>query len=949
MKHRRTFALLIILILGVMQLLLSQGTRDSIVPPRPIELKDILSWKRVVSFTLSNDGQWLAYKISPAEGDEEIYLRNTATKKELRFPAGDAQSSGGPAILFSENSQWVAFTIKPSAKEVKKLKKEKKPITTKLLLVNLATEKKTEIDKIRTFKFSGEASTWLAIHKPAGERQEKDKWDGSDLILLELASGSQLNIGNVSEFTFNKQGKWLAWIIDAQGKSGNGIQLRNMETGSVIALESDSATYKSLRWTEEGTGFSLLKGMEHKDYEEKLYSVIGFKDFSSSIPKKVVYDPSTDKNFPSGMSISANQTPQWSDDLSLMSFGIAELKKKEKKDGKDTSNAAAAKKSEESDKETANIVIWHWKDPRLQAQQQVEESRDKNFSFTSVYRVKENKFLRLATDEFRQVTIAPKQQWATGTDEREYELMSNLDGRDYKDIYVIDLQTGEKKLVMKKNRWSYSSSPDGTHYLYYDDGHFFTYEFSTGKSYKITEGVPTSFINTEDDHNVSKPPTRPMGWEKNGKSVLISDGWDIWNIPVHGGTSVNLTVDGRQNKIRYLNRYVLDPEEKGIDLSKPIYISMLGDRTKRGGIGRIEKGKPGVKLLLWDDAAFSGLQKAKNAEVYSYTRATFRDYPDYYLSDALLQNGLKVTEANPQQKNFYWSSGSKLLTYVSTKGDTLQAALYLPANFEEGKNYPTIVYIYEKLSNGLNNYTSPSANGFNKSVYTSNGYAILMPDITYKINDPGMSAVWCVLPALDAAIATGVVDKNRVAIHGHSWGGYQTAFLVTQTKAFKAAIAGAPLTNMISMYSLVYWNTGSANQSIFESSQGRFYGGYWDNLDSYMKNSPVYYAKNVTTPLLILHNDKDGAVDWTQGIEYYNTLRRLQKPVVMLQYKGENHGLREPANQKDYTVRMKEFFDHYLMDKPAPNWWTEGIPYLKLKDHLDERAGGKPKVPETTK
>jgi dipeptidyl aminopeptidase/acylaminoacyl peptidase len=276
----------------------------------------------------------------------------------------------------------------------------------------------------------------------------------------------------------------------------------------------------------------------------------------------------------------------------------------------------------------------------------------------------------------------------------------------------------------------------------------------------------------------------------------------------------------------------------------------------------------------------------------------------------------------------------------------LQGALYLPANYEEGKSYPTIVYIYEKLSQGLNGFTSLTANGFNKSLYTSQGYAVFMPDIVYKINDPGMSAVWCVLPALDAAVKTGVVDKTKVAIHGHSWGGYQTAFLVTQTDAFKAAVAGAPLTNMISMYSSIYWNTGSANQPIFESSQGRFTTGYWDNVEAYTRNSPVYHAKNVKTPLIILHNDKDGAVDWNQGIEYYNTLRRLGKPVVMLQYKGENHGLAKLENRKDYTVRMLEFFDHHLKGKPAPAWLQEGVPHLKLKDHLEERARDAKERPE---
>jgi dipeptidyl aminopeptidase/acylaminoacyl peptidase len=286
----------------------------------------------------------------------------------------------------------------------------------------------------------------------------------------------------------------------------------------------------------------------------------------------------------------------------------------------------------------------------------------------------------------------------------------------------------------------------------------------------------------------------------------------------------------------------------------------------------------------------------------------------------------------------------RIIDYTSTRGEKLQAALYLPANYDPAKKYPAMVEIYEKLSQNANAYPQPGYNGFSISAYTSNGYAVIEPDIVYKVNDPGVSAVACVVPAVKAAIATGVVDAARVGIHGHSWGGYQTAFLVTQTDIFHAAVAGAPLTDMIGMYSLVYRNTGGSNQAIFESSQGRFFGGFWDNLEAYQRNSPMYHAKNVHTPLMILHNDKDGAVDQTQGIEYFNTLRRLQKPVVLLEYKGENHGLRKPENMKDYTVRMKEYFDHYLMDKPAPKWLTDGVPLLKMKDHLEERTKemGKP-------
>ncbi len=480
-------------------------------------------------------------------------------------------------------------------------------------------------------------------------------------------------------------------------------------------------------------------------------------------------------------------------------------------------------------------------------------------------------------------------------------------------------------------------SPDGTHVLYYENGAFFSYNLTNGQSHNLTKQIPAVFYNTEDDHNVVKPPTRSIGWSKDSGYVLLSDNWDIWKVPADGGEAVNLTGNGKKEKIRYESVWRLNPDDKGFDLSKALYVRAYGEWTKKGGVGVIEPDKPGIRMLHWDDAAYMTLLKAKNADTYLYSRETTQDYPDFYVAGSALDSGKKVSDANPQQKNFLWTKGVKLVQYKSLKGDELQGALYLPAGYEAGKKYPTIVFIYEKLSQGANAYPQPGFNGFSVGFYTSNGYAVLTPDITYKVNDPGISSTACILAALKAAEATGVVDPERVALHGHSWGGYQTAFAVTQTKAFRAAIAGAPLTDMISMYSSIYWNTGSANQPIFESSQGRFAGGYWANTEAYIRNSPVYHAMNVQTPLLILCNDKDGAVDHTQGIEYYNTLRRLGKPVVMLEYKGENHGLIKPVDMKDYTIRMKEFFDYYLMDKPAPKWWTEGVPRLKMKDELEAR------------
>jgi fermentation-respiration switch protein FrsA (DUF1100 family) len=550
----------------------------------------------------------------------------------------------------------------------------------------------------------------------------------------------------------------------------------------------------------------------------------------------------------------------------------------------------------------------------------------------------------------KELNPMPKHRYAIAQDNSAYELDNALDGQSYTDVYVVDLKTGTQKKVLEKlylpSFWSSPRpSPDGTKFIYGKEGHYYIYDVVTGISTNITQNVKTSFVNTEDDHNVTQPLTPVIGWSLDSKYVLIRDLWDVWQVPVNiKEGAVNLTVNGKKEKIRYQSRFVLDPDEKGIDLKKAQYFRAYGEWNKKSGIARIEPGKTGLiagaKTLVWEDANINRLLKAKKSEVYVFSREKFNQPTEFFAADSQLKNETQVSKNAPDANQYTWSAGVQLVDYISDKGDTLQGALFLPAGYEKGKKYPTIVYYYEKLSQTLHNYTSPgfSGTGWNPNVYTSNGYAVFVPDIVYKMNDPGMSAVWCVLPGVKAAIQTGVIDETKMGIHGHSWGGYQTCFLVTQSNLFKAAAAGAPLTNMVSMYDLIYWNTGSGNMSIFEASQGRFTSGPWDNWEAYLRNSPVYHVKNVTTPLLMLHNDKDGAVDFTQGVEFYNALRRLKKPVVMMQYKGENHGLAKLENRKDYAMRMMEFFNHYLKGAPMPDWLKQGVDHLKLNDHLTERV-----------
>ncbi|AHG91612.1 putative S9C family peptidase [Gemmatirosa kalamazoonensis] len=956
---------------------------------------DLKAWRTIRNPTLSNDGRWFAYVLAPNEGDATVVIRPTAEGgKELRFAVGSpppAATGGGQGIaavagaaqaplLLSGDGQWAAFTVYPTQAETRRARTARRPTYTKVALVNLATGEKRDFDRARRFAFNADRATVLALqgypaeaapnataaaNGAANGAAPSSRAEGTDLLLVPLGAGEMVNVGNVGEFDFDDSGEWLAYTIDARDLLGNGVQLRNVRTGVVRALESERALYRRLAWADSAPALAVLRGTVDSVARDTSFAVVSFTGVAAA-PKKTVFDSKGRADFPAGLRVAGDRAPRFSEDLQAVYFGIREARAPNARRGGITASLVQPgapgmggtvnqpRLGDGSDDETPTLVLWHWKDPRLQSMQIVQEQQDRAYSYLAAFRPAENRFVRVADDSLRAVTTLPHDRWATATDVRAYQQAASYSGRAYADVYAIDLKTGARRPVLRKQASSaLIPSPDGTRALYWgDDANWWTIDLATGATRNVTKGAPVSFANTEDDHNnLFPPPQQPFGWTKDGAAVLLSDGWDAWLVPVNGGAATNLTVDGRKNRVRYQRLYSFDaqaqPTRAGrsgtgnaptIDRRKPLYFATYGEWTKKSGLSRVSVGKPGAVPLVWDDASFA-FTKAKDADVYLYTRQSSTEFPNWWIASADLKSGRQLTDANPEQSMFAWSSGVKLVNYVSEKGDSLQGALYLPANYQPGKQYPLLVTIYEKRSQNANVFVQPNETSTpNRSLYTSRGYAVLDPDIVYKVNDPGMSAVWSVVPAVKAAIATGVVDSANVGLWGHSWGGYQTAFLVTQTNIFKSAIAGAPLTDMVSMYSSIYWNTGGTNQAIFEASQGRFKGNYTDNLEAYLRNSPVFHAKNVQTPLVILHNDKDGAVDFNQGITYYNTLRQLGKDVILLEYVGENHGLARPVNQKDYAVRMREWFDAYLKGAPAPDWMKNGVPRLQMAEHLRMRA-----------
>ena len=523
---------------------------------KTLSLADADTWRSVRGVALAPDGKWFAHRVGAAEGEADLFLRNLSDGRETKFPGG----SGFGTTAFSLDSKWFAFTYSPPAKGGSKGGKAK------VVLVNLANGEKTEIEGASSVRFNGEAATHAAFRKvpdAAGGPSGSPSSSGSDLVLRDLATGTDLVLGNVSEFAFTKKGDWLVTIIDASGQLGNGVHLREMRTGLVYPIESGKAKYRSISWDDATAAFAVTKETEGTGADSKSVAVVGFTDLGPK-PKKTVYDPKGDKSFPADMVITG--AAEWTDALDGFTFSITKRKPKtetapapkevktDPKDGaKKGKTALATNGSPPSAGGKPDLVVWHWKDERLQPMQEKQAGGDRVKSYPAVYWTKDKKFVRLADETFKQVGLAPKQKFAIGRDSKPYEYMSYLNGKLFTDVYVVDPKTGTRTKAVEKlsslffGPASVTPSPTGTHALYYKDGHYHVLDLAAAKSVNVTEKVGASFVNAEDDHNFDKPAQPNYGWSRDGKFVLLSDGWDIWKVSADGTGGASLTVNGKSD------------------------------------------------------------------------------------------------------------------------------------------------------------------------------------------------------------------------------------------------------------------------------------------------------------------------------------------------------------------------------------------------------------------
>ncbi len=925
---------------------------------------DYGKWERLGAATISDDGRWLAVQISRVNDEDELRIHRTDSDSVVVVPYGSR-----PA--FSDDGAWLAYSIGMSEDAQEAARRQDQPVRDKLGLLDLRTGEQTEREEIASFSFSPDGR-YLALRRYKPEDKESD---GVDVIVRDVAEGTDMLFGNVSEMEWQDEGTLLAMATDADDRVGNGVTVYDPASGVIRRLDSDEAHYRQLSWREDADDLIAYKTVVDEAFEDTAHVVLAWTGLEDGRQARRTLHPGENPAFPASMRVVEFRDPRWSEDGSVVFVGIQDRRPKpddpcaEPADGEtegassdgasdederdtpeegdpapdeeDTESASSTPDCDEEDEDAPGVEIWHTRDVDPVPQQRVRESRLREENHLAAWGPEDGAFVQLGDDLTEGTLVVGDGAHVIGLDETPYEEHAMF-RQQYADIYSIDVETGAKTLIGERLTAVGAASREGRWVLWFEGEHWYSRDLETGRTHNLTEGVPSTFANLDVTPTREQMPSFGTGgWLEDDEAVLLYDEWDVWEIRPDGSGARKLT-DGADDQIRY--RVVpmdLDGDDDGYGSDEDIYYSVYGEWTKKAGYARAEPGDE-PEMLIWDDKSMGGffgrLQKAEDAVVFVFRQEAYDDSPDYFVAGPELSDPRQVTETNPFQADYAWGR-VELIDYENEWGRPLQGVLTYPAGYEPGREYPMIVYHYELLSQGMHQYQVPDpARYYNQQIWAQNGYFVFRPDIVYRDRRPGQSNVETLRPAVAATVAAEPdIDEASIGLIGHSWGGYQTTFFVTQDDLFAAAVAGAPLTNLMSMYLSFYWNSGGTDARIFEISQGRMQVPWWEDYDSYEANSPVHHIQNMETPLLMMFGTNDGAVEYNQGVEFYNAARRLGKQMVMLSYDGENHGLAREPNQLDYQRRIMQWFAHYLKGEPAPEWIERGLTYLEQQDQLEKK------------
>ncbi|MFP4018078.1 MAG: alpha/beta hydrolase family protein [Bacteroidales bacterium] len=919
---RRCILIITGVLLSVSTSLFSQSEKKT------LEISDLIEWKNIDNKKISSDGELVSYEVKPFKGDGTLYLWNSNTNSEKVFDRG--VNSG-----FAANSEYLVFKIKPFKDSIREMKlndvPDKKLTKDSLGIYLFDSGELIKEERIKSFQLPDEESGWMVYHHEKPKEDEKDEKNGSNGKADKSApEGTRLTIFNplkdkkyqfdeVTDYKISENGNLISFVqLENDSLLNSTVVVFDTRKEQSNEIFSEEGLSKNITIDHDGKQLAFIHSFDTT--ETKVFDLYYWQKKKSDSPQKLV-DTLTSE-IPEKWTVGEYGSIYFSENDERLYFGTKEREQEEPED-------TLLKE------EKVEVDVWTWKDSLLQPQQLEQKKREERRTYLAVYHINDDKIVQLADKKVRNVEPILKGDGdvAIGKNYQPYLKKTSWESPSYKDVYLVDVNTGEKELI-KEEIQSLIDISTGGDYLYwysYADSNWYSYGIDNKQEVNLTEEIDAPLYDEEHDYPRDPSSYGYAGWTEDDENLLIYDKYDIWKLdPAGKKEPVNITNGyGREHHIRFRYRE-LDEEREFINPKDDLFLRAFDEDTKASGYFTAGlKGNKNPQKLIMGDYSYYTPTKAMDADKVIWQKSSFRQFPDLWYSSLDFDNPQRISNVNPQQDEYIWGD-VELVEWNTTEGTEEEGLLYTPENFDPDKKYPMIVYFYRLSSDRMHSYhlPRPSRSTINVSHYVSNGYVVFIPNIRYKTGYPGESAYNYVVGGTQALLNTrDFIDKDRIGLQGQSWGGYQIAHIITKTDMYAAASAGAPVTNMTSAYGGIRWGTGKSRMFQYEETQSRIGGTLWEKPLHYIENSPLFYAPKVNTPLLMRHNDADGAVPWYQGIEYFVALRRLNKPVWMLNYNDAPHNERaDSPNRKDFSIRMKQFFDHYLKDKPAPVWMEEGIP-----------------------
>ncbi|WP_170067692.1 S9 family peptidase [Neolewinella xylanilytica] len=872
------------------------------------------AWKTIEGEQLNADGSHLLYSLVPDVGDPTAILRRVTDGQEQTFPRlHDAR--------FSYDGNYLLGTLKPSRDTVLHYKraeraKELKAMDT-LLVWNLTTQSADlypEVYQVKTSERSPELFAYTTGTLVPDSLAKGLDEDAHRLVVRRFSNADSFYLEGVTDFRLARD---RPIVVAQRAKKdstwSNSILRIDPADLEWQTLSSGLPHYSGLNLSFDGNHVTFLSSEADETETQPPYLLHYWSEGSDSAYIVTGRDMSW---LPSGFRISDDRRPTFNEDGSYIFFGTTPRRPE-----LDSNDIAT---------ELADVEVWTTEDPILYTRQNNNLEQDRTFTYLAAYRTGKDVFMQIANPDMPEAILPDdgKGSHVLLYNESPYAKETMwTGGPGGRDLWIFDLKTGNSTPIVEGEPGYFEWSPTGNYVTWYNpvDTLYRVYDVRDQQIRDLTSNELGIFYDELNDRPMDPSPYGTAGWTENDRSLIVYDRYDLWEIDPRGGTAERLT-EGRERGISY-RYYDLDPEAEAVDM--PMLLSFQRDEDYYGGYAILQSDGV-VDQLEVGPYVFDNFSKARQAERYLYTRESYTEFPDLRVTDRLGEVGEAISQANPQQQNFDWGTIEEY-KWIDHEGRPLRGLLVKPAGFDSTKQYPMLVNFYERSSEGLYRHRTPQPgrSSINYPHYASRGYVIFNPDVIYREGYPGESAYACVMSGIGSLLQDGFIDKERIGMQGHSWGGYQAAYLATKTDLFAAIESGAPVVNMFSAYGGIRWGSGRSRQFQYERTQSRIGGTIWEYPLRYIENSPLFFTDKINTPILILHNDEDSAVPWYQGIEWFTALRRLGKPAWMLNYRGEPHWPVKPPNRADFQTRMAQFFDYYLLDAPLPRWMKEGVSPLQ--------------------